>query len=111
MSSEGETAQLSGRIDDISDRFDEFEAELDDAIESGRDRIRELTADLRTRIETLRDQEPEPELTRVEALREVLQELSKAVESEFDEGRHRLAELLADLREEVREFERTVRQS
>ncbi len=111
MSSEGEIANQSGRIDDITDRFDEFEAELDDAVESGRDRVRELTAALRTRIETIREQEePELELSRIETLRADLEELTEAVESEFDEGRHRVTELLADLREEVRELERTVRQ-
>lgn len=111
MSPEAEASQLSARIDDVTGRFDEFEAELDDAIGSGRDRIRELTAALRTRIDALRGEVPEPEPTRVEALREDLEELSDAVESEFDEGRHRLAELLADLREDVRELERTVRRS
>lgn len=111
MSSEGETTGFGDRIDDITDRFDEFEAELDAAIDSGRAQLRELTADLRARFEALREGEPDPEPARLEALRADLEELSAEVESELDEGRHRLAEMLADLREEIRELERTIRNS
>lgn len=111
MSSKGETARLSERIDDIISRFDEFEAELDEAVDSGRARIGELMADLRTRLEALRgdEPEPEPEPTRLEAIRADLEELSTVLESEFDETRHRLAAILEDLREQVRELERTIR--
>ena len=113
MSSEGEAARLSERIDEISDRFEEFEAELDDAVESGRTRLRELTADLRTRFEALRGEapEPEPEPSRLESLREDLEELSTKVEAELDDGRHRLVSLLDDLREDVRDLEQAVRRS
>lgn len=111
MSSEGQTTRLGDRLDDINDRFDEFETELDEAIDSGRTQLRELTADLRARFEALRGQEPEPEPDRLETLRADLEELSTTVESEIDEGRHRLAEILADLREQVHELERTIRDS
>lgn len=109
MSGDRESVRLADLVDDLEARLDDLEAELDDALAEGQTRLTETTRDLRRRVVAMRGMEPEPEPTRVQRLRQDLDELTAAIEAEVEAMTETLSSVLADVNRQVRELKSRLR--